>query len=91
MSTPLLPLSLKEMDTVKFLHHYHTRDQLLGPTTQSTVLMARSKRGQKLGVVFSQRHLIKLGGFPAPSFLFCAVLETEKSEMKTSEFSLRFT
>ena len=42
MSTPSLPLPRKEMDTVdnrplvKFLHHNHTQDQLLGHTTVVT-------------------------------------------------------
>ena len=67
MSTPLLPLPLKEMDTiVKFLHHYHSQDQRV-----ATLLYLRL--GQQLGVVFSQMHFNQIPKFSSSelSILHC--------------------
>ena len=59
-------------------------------------------RGRKLGVLGklgtseicsevvssnSAGTLVKLRGFPTPTFPFCTTLKTENSEMKTSKFS----
>ena len=48
------------------------------------------RRVENLGV-FPLGIMIKVGGFPTLSFPFCTILKTENSELKTWEFSIRFT
>ena len=53
----------------------------------------RVRRGRKLGVLGKTRkpRRISFPRFSTPGFPFCSIPKTENSELKTSEFSLRFT
>ena len=52
----------------------------------------RLRQGRKLGVLRNTRpQRISFPRFSTPSFPFCSIPKTENSELRTSEFSRRFT